>query len=102
MNRNSYQYIVLILLVLSSLTACKVEKASLENIKAPPSSYQGTQLEEDSTNLAMVQWRSFFADEHLNRLIEKGLENNQEVAKTLANIRIARAALSRAKMGAIA
>ncbi|MBR9776904.1 MAG: efflux transporter outer membrane subunit [Cytophagales bacterium] len=99
MNRNSYQYIVLILLVLSSLTACKVEKASLENIKAPPSSYQGTQLEGDSTNLAMVQWRSFFADEHLNRLIEKGLENNQEVAKTLANIRIARAALSRAKMG---
>ncbi|GAB2989693.1 efflux transporter outer membrane subunit [uncultured Cyclobacterium sp.] len=99
MNRNSYQYIVLILLVLSSLSSCKVEKASLENIKVPPSSYQGTQLVGDSTNLAMVQWRSFFADEHLNRLIEKGLENNQEVAKTLANIRIARAAMTRAKMG---
>lgn len=86
-------------MVISSLSACKVEKASLENIKAPPTDYQGTQLDGDSTNLAMVQWRSFFADEHLNRLIEKGLENNQDVAKTLANIRIARATMSRAKMG---
>ena len=99
MSKNSYQYIVFIVLVISSISACKVQKPSLEDIKAPPTSYQGTQLNGDSTNLAMAKWQAFFDDEHLNNLIQKGLDNNQDVAKTLANIRIARAALTRAKMG---
>ncbi|EPR66256.1 TolC family protein [Cyclobacterium qasimii] len=99
MNKNSYQYIVYITLVISSLTACKVQKTSLEDIKAPPTTYHGAQVGEDSMNLAMTQWQAFFDDEHLNALIERGLENNQDVAKTLANIRISRAALKRAKLG---
>ncbi|WP_339922474.1 efflux transporter outer membrane subunit [uncultured Cyclobacterium sp.] len=99
MNKNSYQYIVYITLVISSLTACKVQKTSLEDVKAPPTTYQDVQVGEDSMNLAMTHWQAFFDDEHLNALIERGLANNQDVAKTLANIRISRAALKRAKLG---
>jgi|GEM_PF-2781110 len=44
MNKNSYQYIVFITLMISTLTGCKVQKASLEYIKAPPTTYQDTQM----------------------------------------------------------
>lgn len=44
----------------------------------------------DSTNAASVQWRSFFTDPDLQSLIDTALKNNQELQITLQEIEIAR------------
>lgn len=44
----------------------------------------------DSTNTASVQWRSFFTDPDLQSLIDTALKNNQELQITLQEIEIAR------------
>lgn len=44
----------------------------------------------DSTNVATLNWKTYFADENLNKLIEIALQRNQELNITLQEIEIAR------------
>jgi NodT family efflux transporter outer membrane factor (OMF) lipoprotein len=44
----------------------------------------------DSTNLAHVSWRTFFADQQLSNLIDTALIRNQELQITLQDINISR------------
>ncbi|WP_394349664.1 TolC family protein [Mesonia oceanica] len=43
---------------------------------------------QDTINSAQVNWKEFFTDPYLNKLIEIGLENNQELNITLQEIMI--------------
>ncbi len=44
----------------------------------------------DSTNMAAIQWRSFFTDPSLVSLIDTALKNNQELLVTLQEIEMAK------------
>lgn len=44
----------------------------------------------DTSNMANIQWRSFFTDQYLIHLIDTALKNNQELQITLQEIEIAR------------
>jgi len=55
--------------------------------KSVPSSYDNSQ---DTVNTATIQWRNFFSDKYLVRLIDTALKNNQELLITLQEIEIAR------------
>lgn len=64
--------------------ACKTpELASRQENKAVPASYNNSQ---DTTNLATIQWRQYFADPNLVALIDTALKNNQELNITLQEI----------------
>ncbi|MFO7822747.1 MAG: efflux transporter outer membrane subunit [Cyclobacterium sp.] len=98
MNTPPLKYIML--LVALGLNSCKVPQETTHRQQDPPESYPVSAASTaDSASLAFTQWEAFFSDPHLQGLIEKGLVNNQDVAKTLAQVQIARANLSRAKMG---
>ncbi|MFT3703769.1 MAG: TolC family protein [Agriterribacter sp.] len=56
--------------------------------KSVPSSYVDSTT--DSTNMAEIQWRSFFKDTTLLSLIDTALKNNQELNITLQEIEIAK------------
>ncbi|MDN3689290.1 TolC family protein [Cyclobacterium jeungdonense] len=94
------RYRVLFAMLGLSLFSCKVPLHTATEHNRPPEYYPGTAASTaDSSNLALIQWDLFFTDPQLKGLINKGLENNQDVAKTLSQLRIARAAMSRAKLG---
>lgn len=102
MRRNNIKYNLLYLLVACTMAwGCKSNQALLED-------YEGLELPDSygisgdsSNNLGQTSWQSFFEDQKLQELIEIALENNQDVQKTLENIRIASAHLKMSKLSAL-
>ncbi|MFC4872823.1 efflux transporter outer membrane subunit [Negadavirga shengliensis] len=91
-----YIFFPLILLFVS----CKTQQVREGISTQIPDNYLvAEQTIQDSSNWALAGWKEFFKDAHLQNLIETGLENNQDVLKTLQNIRIAQADLKRARLG---
>lgn len=70
------------------LSSCKVPAAvqSVEYKTVPAEYGQG----KDSANIAAVQWRNFFTDPYLARLIDTALKNNKEMMVTLQEIEMAK------------
>ncbi len=67
---------------------CKVPAVTQQSEnKTVPASYTGNS---DTTNIASIQWRDFFADKNLISLIDTALKNNQELLITLQEIQIAK------------
>jgi len=95
-------YNALYLLVAGMLAwGCKSSHLVMEDQESLdlPDSY--TIVADSSGTLAETNWKAFFEDEKLQNLIEVALENNQEVQKTLENIRIAGAYMRMAKVGVL-
>jgi len=87
--RNLIKNLLLAATVSSILfTACKVP-ALIEATKpkTAPSSFGNNS---DTVNSGNIKWRDFFADQHLVKLIDTALVNNQELSITLQDIEIAR------------
>ncbi|WP_245189627.1 efflux transporter outer membrane subunit [Lunatimonas salinarum] len=59
----------------------------------------GANVGSDTSNWGLVHWREFFKDQQLQRLIQEGLSNNQDVLKTFYAIQRAQASLRQAKLG---
>lgn len=76
------------LAVCLAVASCKVPALTeVTPDKNTPGSFgNGT----DTTNTAIVQWRNFFTDPNLQRLIDTALKYNQELRMTLQEIEIAR------------
>lgn len=82
-----YQYIGLLSLAMA-FTSCKIPALTqrTEN-KVVPNAYTSST---DTTNMAALQWRSFFKDQNLISLIDTALKNNQELLITLQEIEMAK------------
>lgn len=52
----------------------------------------------DTTSIADVEWREFFIDDKLQRLIEQGLENNTDVESAYWRVKEAEATLKSARL----
>lgn len=97
-----YRYYTLSILMASMMAwGCKSSQLAIDDHKhqALPDTY--TKAGDSTINVAETNWRIFFEDEKLRHLIEVALENNQEVQKTLENIRIASAYLRLSKVGVL-
>ncbi|MFM2231355.1 MAG: hypothetical protein RJB31_56 [Bacteroidota bacterium] len=76
----------LILLVFILWSACKVPAITgKQENKTTPSAYQ---ISSDTTNMANIQWRSYFKDPNLIALLDTALKNNQELNISLQEIEI--------------
>lgn len=82
-----YQYIGFLSFCLA-FASCKIPALTqrTEN-KVVPTAYANNT---DTSNIAAVQWRSFFKDENLISLIDTALKNNQELLITLQEIELAK------------
>lgn len=82
-----YQYIGLLSLAMA-FASCKIPALTqrTEN-KVVPNAYTSST---DTTNMAALQWRSFFKDQNLISLIDTALKNNQELLITLQEIEMAK------------
>jgi len=79
---------LIVVLTCISYASCKIpEVAQGHEPKPVPVQFANAS---DTINTATVQWRDFFADKHLARIIDTALKNNQELLVTLQEIEIAR------------
>ncbi|WP_425567948.1 TolC family protein [Postechiella marina] len=82
------KYFVIGLLSVVSLYSCVPTRMVREANMEMPEQFIDQDL--DSTNTAHVKWRDFFLDTNLIRLIDKALENNQELNIMLQQIEMAK------------
>jgi len=76
-------------LILSAFWSCKTQTVNFKeaNQKLPA---KFTQASVDTTNLATINWRTYFGDENLETLIDSALVNNQELNIVLQEIAISK------------
>lgn len=72
--------------VIMLLTGCRSNDVVRTENKNVPESFNGRST--DSTNIASINWREYFADENLVALIDTALKKNQELNITLQEIQI--------------
>jgi multidrug efflux system outer membrane protein len=88
-------FIISLLLVMGS---CKVS----QDISSPqallPSSYRNAG-NVDATNIAAIQWRAFFTDVSLQKLIDSAIINNYDMLVALKNIEAAQLVLKQSRLG---
>lgn len=82
-NRSLFLFIVLF-----GIGACKVPSITgKQENRNTPSAFAGSS---DTTNTARMNWKSYFRDENLLKLIDTALANNQELNITLQEIEISK------------
>ncbi len=101
-NPNGYIFACFRLLMFISLGACGVTHEYKKPDVALPGSYRGTfpdaAVSADSV-IALLPYRSFFADATLRALIDTAVANNIDLQVGLKNIDIARQTLNSAQLG---
>ncbi len=82
--------VILVGIVLFGFSGCKVFKVptKTENKKTPEN--YGENSNADSSNIAQLDWRAYFADSQLGELIDVALSNNQELNMELQEIEISK------------
>lgn len=79
------------------LFGCNSSKTVLKEVSTHlPDSYVG-RFAGDTINLAKISWKTYFDDDHLNALIDKALENNQELNIVLQEIEMSRSEVTEKK-----
>src|ERR1044071_10167311 len=88
LNSLKIYYGIAIICICLLLANCKVPAVvQTKQQNTIPSTYTGSQ---DTTNTGTIQWKNFFTDSHLTKLIDTALVNNRELLITLQEIEIAR------------
>lgn len=95
LNRN---HIILLVLVLN-ITSCKVTDVYKKPDVGSENIYRTEKTERDSTSIATISWEEFFADLHLQNLIQEGLNNNVDIKNAILKIAESQASLNQAKLG---
>ncbi|MFY8191382.1 MAG: TolC family protein, partial [Bacteroidia bacterium] len=89
MLKNSIYFLVLLFLISSVFPACKpIEFGSNKALQSLPNNFNHAQ---DSNNLSLVNWQTFFEDSVLENLIETALKNNYRLLSGLQKIEVAQA-----------
>ncbi|HSJ69708.1 MAG TPA: TolC family protein [Anditalea sp.] len=92
------KYILILIVTVMVFTGCKTSREYTDsNTLVLPNTYEHTN--DSLPSIAGKDWKMFFDDPYLHRLIDTALVHNQDLQKTLENIRISRARLRAAKMG---
>ena len=90
--------IIVVLLFTLSLGSCNVYKSYERPEINNADSLFRTPAAEDTTTLASLSWRELFRDSELQRLIEKGLENNADLNIAALKVKEAEALLLSSKL----
>lgn len=94
--RNKIFYTLAVVIMIAGLASCKVSKDYRQPTLELPEHYRGTAYG-DTAGIADIEWKYFFADTTLKKLIQKGIDHNSDLQTALRNIEIASAQVRYAK-----
>jgi len=97
--KTSYKIYAMLLLAAVVTTSCKVSKDVDTPTDAYPEKYRGAAAASanDTTSAADIQWKVFFAEKDLVRLIDSAVARNYDLQLAQKNIEIAQLRLSQSK-----
>jgi multidrug efflux system outer membrane protein len=87
-----------VLALLLGLTACKVSKDIATPAADVPGQFRNA-ASADTTSVASLPWKSFFADPTLQLLIDSAIAHNYDMQLALKNIQSAQLTLGQSKLG---
>jgi outer membrane protein, multidrug efflux system len=87
--REKYYSIIYFILIAITFPTCKTPQLGTETPMTPVPQAYNTQ--KDSTNSADINWKKYFTDSTLTKLIDTALKNNLDLLITLQRIEAARA-----------
>jgi len=90
-------YWLVILLMLRHVTGCKTGQAYKRPTLDLPQQFNNT-TNTDTTSIADIEWKTFFTDTTLQRLIEAGIANNYDLQLAVKRIDISQQQLKKAKL----
>ena len=97
--KTSYKIYAMLLLAAVVTTSCKVSKDVDTPTDAYPEKYRGAAAASanDTTSAADIQWKAFFAEKDLVKLIDSAVARNYDLQLAQKNIEIAQLRLSQSK-----
>ena len=93
--------IILILSLATLLTSCSIYKKYSRPEEISTKDLYGNVEKADTTTMADISWREFFADKHLQGYIEQGLKNNIDMRIAAERVSQAELSLQSAKLAFI-
>lgn len=97
MKRNINKYIAVLVLI-TTLTACKVSKAVETPKDALPENFRNVSSQ-DTTSIADQSWKEFFTEPSLQKLIDSAIVRNNDLLIAQKNIEAAQWQLTQSKWG---
>src|SRR5882762_242707 len=96
MNTKLKTYIALLMLMI--LASCKVTEKNTTPQAPLPMAYRNV-ANTDTANIADMQWKTFFTDAALQKLIDSAIANNYDMQAALKNIESAQLIVKQTKLG---
>jgi multidrug efflux system outer membrane protein len=93
-----FQIKTAVFVLVLGLAACKVSKDVTTPATQLPGQFRSSESA-DTTSIASLPWKSFFADPVLQRLIDSAIVHNYDMQVALQNIKSAQLVLGQAKLG---
>lgn len=87
---------IFFILLLSVLSACKVSRDMVTPQVSLPANFRNT-VSTDTGSIADIEWKRFFVDPVLQKLIKNAIENNYDMQLALKNIEGAQLLLNQTK-----
>ena len=92
---------VAILVLLVTFISCKVSKDIEVPKDAFPDNFRGASASSDITSTANMEWKTFFTEKDIVKLIDSAITKNNDLQIATKNIEIAQYQLTQAKWGNI-
>ncbi|MBK0368331.1 TolC family protein [Flavobacterium agrisoli] len=91
--------IVIVITLISTLISCKVSKDIETPTNAFPDTFRNAAVPTDTSSIADLEWKSFFTEKDIIKLIDSAVARNNDLQIATKNIEIAQYRFTQSKWG---
>jgi outer membrane protein, multidrug efflux system len=93
--------IVMVIVLIATLISCKVSKDIETPTNAFPANFRNASVSTDTTSIADLEWKNFFTEKDIIKLIDSAVAKNNDLQIATKNIEIAQYRFTQSKWGNI-
>ena len=97
--KNHITKIVMIAILITTLISCKVSKDIETPKNAFPENFRNASISSDTSSIADVEWKNFFTEKDIIKLIDSAVAKNNDLQIAEKNIEIAHYRFTQSKWG---
>ncbi|MCI9844868.1 TolC family protein [Flavobacterium pectinovorum] len=91
--------IVMVAILITTILSCKVSKDIETPKDALPENFRGVSVSKDTASIADLEWKNFFTEKDIIKLIDSAVVRNNDLQIAAKNIEIAQYRFSQSKWG---
>lgn len=97
--KNYITKIVMIAILITTIISCKVSKDIETPKDAFPENFRNASVSKDTTSIADLEWKNFFTEQDIIKLIDSAVARNNDLQIATKNIEIAQYRFTQSKWG---